>query len=243
MLSDLSWGCSSRDSPLPAASCRDALCSISRGFLLLHILGLGLGFFGGRSCSKNPLWERRFPTQPRRAEPHGAVPVPAGGPFSAAPFPPQVSWYRVTCPSREIRAPDPPEKMSGMQVSTARVRAAPLWLGVGGAPQTGGSHPPRLAPPPGRVAVRYGVHRQVQLPRHRRAGPALQQGGRPHHRRGHQGKAPPGPQSPQGGRAGCPPCPCPGAAGGEPAIGIPPGRPRVAPLSPRAGNGARRWVN
>eukprot|EP00075_Anas_platyrhynchos_P032705 XP_027321958.1 tyrosine-protein kinase CSK [Anas platyrhynchos] len=115
MLSDLSWGCSSRDSPLPAASCRDAPCSISRGFLLLRILGLGLGFFGGRSCSKNPFWERRFPTQPRRAEPHGAVPIPAGGPFSAAPFPPQVSWYRVTCPSREIRAPDPPEKMSGMQ--------------------------------------------------------------------------------------------------------------------------------
>lgn len=166
--------------------------------------GVGFGLFWGRSCSKNPLWERRFPTQPRRAEPHSTVPVPAVGPFSAAPFPPQVSWYRVTCPSREIRAPDPPEKMSGMQVSAARGRAAPLRLGVGGAPQTGGSHPPRSAPP-GRVAVRYGVHRQVQLPRHRRAGPALQQGGRPHHRRCHQGKAPPRTPSPPGGVVRGPP--------------------------------------
>ncbi|NXI59435.1 CSK kinase, partial [Chloroceryle aenea] len=30
-------------------------------------------------------------------------------------LPLQVSWYRVTCPSCEIRIPQPPEKMSGMQ--------------------------------------------------------------------------------------------------------------------------------
>lgn len=38
------------------------------------------------------------------------------------PFPPQVSWYQVTCPPCEIRTPppQPPEKMSGMQVSTGQ---------------------------------------------------------------------------------------------------------------------------
>uniref|UniRef100_A0A8C0EUL5 Tyrosine-protein kinase n=1 Tax=Bubo bubo TaxID=30461 RepID=A0A8C0EUL5_BUBBB len=33
----------------------------------------------------------------------------------SCPFPLQVSWYQVTCPLCEICAPQPPEKMSGMQ--------------------------------------------------------------------------------------------------------------------------------
>lgn len=63
-----------------------------------------------------------------------------------------------------------------------------LWgQGVGDVPSR--ALTPSASPWPGRLAVRYRMYRQVQLPRYRRAGPALQQRRCPHHCRCHQGTA------------------------------------------------------
>lgn len=77
--------------------------------------------------------------------------------------------------------------------------AAPRAHGSGGGVPVGrvgpgvGDMPSRALTPspslrPGRLAVRYRMYRQVQLPWYRRAGPALQQRRRPHHCGCHQGK-------------------------------------------------------
>lgn len=182
-------------------------------------------------------------SQPSPARTHGdAVPLAAVLPFSAVLLPPaQVSWYQVTRPSREICSPEAPEKMSGMQVRCCEP-CAPLLLGV----RVGGrcseppltSSPPSPFAPPGRLAIRYRMYRQVQLPRYRRAGPAVQQGRRPHHRCCHQGN---GHRVP--GRWVPPSQPLWGSPSLPLVFSCIPRAGSLALLSPQAGNRARRWVN
>lgn len=70
--------------------------------------------------------------------------------------------------------------------------------GLGGRDMPSRALTPSPSPRPGRLAVRYRMYRQIQLPRYRRAGPALQQRRCTYHCCRHQGKAIFSPQSPQG---------------------------------------------
>lgn len=81
---------------------------------------------------------------------HPSVALPAVPGSQLSFFPPlQVSWYQVTCPPREIRAPSPspkpPEKMSGMQVSAGQgwSRVTDLSISFQDGPRVEDERPPR----------------------------------------------------------------------------------------------------
>lgn len=102
------------------------------------------------------------------------VPVPAKKHHSQFPVLPKIP-FRFASEGREPRMP-----VGGLVPSAE-------GPGVGDVPSR--ALTPSTSPRPGRLAVRYRMYRQVQLPWYCRAGPALQQRRCPHHCRCHQGMA------------------------------------------------------